>query len=79
MQDIRSVGLRERSWYMKNDLIYFDVIYGAKTTFACQHENTALEWIDSIKTAQDYAKQIDQQIKEYFKHFYNIIYNYLYL
>lgn len=51
---------------MKTELIYFDVIYGKKITFACLYENTALEWIDSIRVAKEYAQQIDQQIKESF-------------
>ena len=49
---------------MKTDFVYFDVIYGTKITYACQHENTAIEWVNSIKTAKEYAKNIDQQIQE---------------
>ena len=65
MQDIRDCGFREKSWYMKGDLFYFDVVYGRKTTFACQYKGTAIEWIKSIQVAKDYAKQVDLQIKEY--------------
>jgi len=50
---------------MQSDLFYFDVIYGNKTTFACQNEGTAIEWVKSIEIAIEYARLMEQQLKQF--------------